>query len=386
MPDDEIRGLLHTLEEDRIPDPAFADHLYLRLTAVRRRPARRWPLVLLAAAALVALAGGAALGSGLLNVPTTAETTPTASASITSTPAPTPAPTRTESATPSAAASSSPERQTPVAAPTPYAQPQNVLPPGGLVAVRVDGLRIRQQPSAASESVATIRRGEILYLDDGHAGPGKTIPPVRAEGFDWYQVMFAAGHRDWPIMPARDDIVHGWVARGPASTPFIDLAAPRCPEGIELADLVTVTAYERVACLGGQQLSIVGTFGCPACDSLSYSGVWEPRWLAGYFTIQHMFALSWESYAATSKWPPFIILAWPPEQPRPPEDDLRGNVLRVTGHLSDARAADCTIASEVDGEQVVSDPEASEWYCRTLFVVEEWEIVGTDPDFDRDPS
>ena len=51
MHDDQIRGLLRTLEDDRTPDPDFADALYRRLHMVAgaRQPSRA-PFVLLAAA------------------------------------------------------------------------------------------------------------------------------------------------------------------------------------------------------------------------------------------------------------------------------------------------------------------------------------------------
>lgn len=223
-----------------------------------------------------------------------------------------------------------------------------------------------------------------MYVADGHAGPGATIPPVRADGLEWYHVTYAPGHHDWPIEPAKDDVVRGWVARGPAGDPYVELLAPRCPNVTDLSALQAITAYERVACVGDEPIGLIGTIGCPYCDSLSHPGTWEPGWLAGYFRLPDMFTASWEGFSATEAWPPFIILAWPPEQPKP-GDDIRGSTMRVTGHFADARSADCVIASDVDGEVVASDPEAAEWYCRTLFVVESWEILGTDPHFERDP-
>ena len=72
--------------------------------------------------------------------------------------------------------------------------------------------------------------------------------------------------------------------------------------------------------------------------------------------------------------------------PRPPDipelgAEQAGSVLRVTGHFNDARSTECVIASGEPGEEVPADDLAAEWYCRLGFVVESWEVVGTDPDW-----
>lgn len=71
MHDDQIRGLLRTLEDDREPDPTFAEALFPRLALLARGTApNRSYLVLVAAALLVAMLGAAiAIGSGLVRLP-----------------------------------------------------------------------------------------------------------------------------------------------------------------------------------------------------------------------------------------------------------------------------------------------------------------------------
>jgi Tol biopolymer transport system component len=179
MHDDQLRGLLRTLENDREPDPQFADALYGRLQFVARGERRaRGPMLLLAAALLALLAGGLALGSGLVPLPLVVETSatpePTGSAD------PTPAATEAPSATPAASLTPSPDA-TPTA-PTELA--------GETLFVDADGLRLRAGPSSDDAIVATLRRGQLL----GATGS--------VEG-DWIEVRIGPGS------------VQGWVSRGP---------------------------------------------------------------------------------------------------------------------------------------------------------------------------
>jgi hypothetical protein len=60
-------------------------------------------------------------------------------------------------------------------------------------------------------------------------------------------------------------------------------------------------------------------------------------------------------------------LAFPPE----------GSIVRVTGHFNDAAATTCVITGTADPV----DPEAAVLGCREAFVVDAFEITGTDPDF-----
>ena len=178
MHDDQIRSLLRTLEDDRTPDPAFADALYQRLfmAADDRRPSRA-PFVLLAAALLAALVAGLAVGSGLVRLPETLD--PSAS--------PQPSGSGVAVASPSATAPASASAQ-PSVAPDPTDVPDSVL------FAEADGLRIRSQPSESGEVLATIRRGQLL---------GATGERTDVDGASWYQVRIGPGD------------LEGWVAAGP---------------------------------------------------------------------------------------------------------------------------------------------------------------------------
>jgi len=185
MHDDQIRSLLRTLEDDRTPDPAFADALYRRLHMVaddRRRS--RTPFLLLAAALLTIVVAGIALGSGLLRLPETVD----ASGS------PQPSTSGVAVASPSATASAS-QKPAPSASVQPSLDPNAAVQPGSVLFAEADGLRIRSEPSESGGVVAaTIRRGQLMAA----TGARQTVGEM-----DWYEVRIGPG------------ALEGWVAAGP---------------------------------------------------------------------------------------------------------------------------------------------------------------------------
>ncbi len=160
MHDDQIRGLLRRLEDDREPDPAFADELFERVLLLARPAPRRLPFVLLAAAMLlVALAAGLVVGSGLVDLPV-----PSA-----------------EPTAPSDSASPAPSDGT--AAET-----------GSILFAAADGLQIRSEPRSSGDIVATLRAGQLMGVLDG---------PRETDGMTWYEVAIGPG------------TLQGWIANGP---------------------------------------------------------------------------------------------------------------------------------------------------------------------------
>jgi Tol biopolymer transport system component len=179
MHDDQIRGLLRTLEDDRTPDPAFADALYRRLHMAAGEPGRsRAPFVLLAAALLTILVAGLAVGSGLLRLPETVDASDS----------PQPSTSGLAVASPSA---SVPASQGPSASTEPSLDPEAI---GSILFAEADGLRIRSQPSESEDVLATLRRGQLM---------GATGQRADVDGTNWYQVRIGPGD------------LEGWVSAGP---------------------------------------------------------------------------------------------------------------------------------------------------------------------------
>ncbi|HET8778119.1 MAG TPA: hypothetical protein VFN76_10700, partial [Candidatus Limnocylindria bacterium] len=182
MHDDQIRGLLRTLEDDREPAPAFADALFDELSvAVRSRPGRRLPVVLLAAALVVALAASIAVGSGIVRLPWVvdldASPQPSASAVAVASPSPT-------SSLPASPESSA----------TPSVAPDPAFLSGRTLFAAADGLRLRSEASSDADIVATLRSGQLM---------GATGNQLNAEGMEWYEVRIGPGE------------TQGWAASGP---------------------------------------------------------------------------------------------------------------------------------------------------------------------------
>jgi hypothetical protein len=64
-----------------------------------------------------------------------------------------------------------------------------------------------------------------------------------------------------------------------------------------------------------------------------------------------------------------------------PESELEipaeGSTVRVTGHFSDPASTTCRIAIS---DLMAVDPMIAELRCRERFVVDAFEVIGTDPD------
>ena len=266
------------------------------------------------------------------------------------------------------------------AGPTPVvAAPEGILPPGSVVEVIADGLRIREEPSTSSAVLGSVAAGEVLYL----VSNPNVLGPKEAEGFDWYVVMHAPGWDGWPENPpgfgdgpSGDPRVSGWVAAGSASEAFLALAPVECPEGtVDIHTLYAMTPWARLACFGARQLTFEGTYGCGGCGGMA-PGTFAPEWLAHPLDAK----LIQPPYAEPHSVSELLVLRDPPEDPTLGEVEA-GSVLRVTGHFNDPRAADCAIAPGEPDTEEPADDLAAEWFCREQFVVESWEVLGTDPDF-----
>jgi len=278
-------------------------------------------------------------------------------------------------ASPGASAATSPDASAPATGVSP---PDGILPVGSLVEVISDGLRLREEPTTGGAEVATLPAGEVLYL----VGNANNLGPVQADGYSWYAGLYAPGYSDWPLNPpgssdgpSGDPRVSGWFAAGTTEEDYVELLPAGCPVSTDIDGLYAVTAWERLACLGGQQLTVEGTYGCGGCGGLA-PGTFDPPWLASPLNF-HLFTPPWAAL------PPVVeqmVLHVPPDLPELGSEQA-GSVLRVTGHFNDSRSADCVIAPGEPGEEVPADDLAAEWYCRLGFVVESWEVVGTDPDW-----
>ncbi len=181
-----------------------------------------------------------------------------------------------------AAASASASAAPAASAPAPVvAAPGGVIPPGSIVRVLTDGLRMREQPSTESTLVDNLPVDQLLLV--GYAAQRSDWGPISAEGFAWYPVIRLGELTDLPPLsdgPLVTTSAVGWVAAGDDTEAFIQLLDARCPpRPVSLATLEAMQPWEQLACFGPEQITLEGTFGCAGCAA-SVPGTFEPGWLA----------------------------------------------------------------------------------------------------------
>jgi hypothetical protein len=254
---------------------------------------------------------------------------------------------------------------------TPLPGPDDVLPVASRVQVLADGLRLREFPRLDGAVLTRIAAGEVVYVVDTG---GTQLPPTFDDGYAWYPVQFIPGYADWPADPPTDTAAFGYVAgHSTEGELLVELMEPRCPSSADIESLTRITAWERASCMGDQQLTLEGTYGCGVCDSLVYEGTWEPEWLASY--LNPMSPLSPVGQVQELGVEP-IVLAFPPAVGKP-DSGMSGSMMRMIGHFNDRLSADCVVGDESG----LSEDSAAEWYCRERFVVDQWEVTGADPDY-----
>jgi hypothetical protein len=321
------------------------------------RPARveqRPPWAMIVGVSLIALLAVVIILALLVSSPPTdASSSPTPSASpnptvsLSASPAATPQPTATEVAEPSA-----PEL------------PQGMLPPGAVITVSVDFVRIRSAPSLAARVVDRMVRGDAAYVENRiDAGP------VLADGFAWYRVAYAGGRDVWPfqdVFPGGYEI--GWMAAGDDTQPYVEPIKVTCPAApVTLSMLANeLTPWERLVCLGGKTVTLKGRYGCDGCGGVTPGAT--PEWLAD--------AAQAEVIAARGGLYPAVHFAVPPDADVPKVGDL----VRLTVLVDDPVAETCAYhpPSDTEGGAFDYDPAAVLLYCRELLVLESVTVIGHD--------
>jgi hypothetical protein len=164
------------------------------------------------------------------------------------------------------------------------------------------------------------------------------------------------------------------VAAGTAGESYLALAPAVCPIGeADITTLYALTPWERLACLGDRQITVEGTYGCGECGGEAL-GTFTPEWLAHPIDVDVLRPPLAQPVSVVEN----LVLRTPPELPQVLPEGA-GSILRVTGHFNDARSVDCVVAPGEPGQERVANDLAAEWYCREQFVVDAWEVIGTDP-------
>jgi hypothetical protein len=294
----------------------------------------RGGLLILASAAVLAACAAppAAVSQAPSNTPMA---TAMASASATAMPAP------SATAEPSA---------TPAPAPA-FEAPDDILPPWSTVVVVVDALQLRTDPGLSASVAGTASAGAAYQVS------GYEFGPVVVDGLDWYRLLTAG-----------DAVI--WAAAGSGADRYLEVLPADCGEPvIDLAALTRMTEWDRLACFGDRSLTIEGTYGCGQGCGGYYVGQYEPTWLA----YPPIYKLLWLDYPTSQA---FLEMRISPDSEL--QIPAEGSIVRVTGHFSDPVSPTCQMST---GDQQAVDPMTAELFCRERFVVDSFEVIGTNPEY-----
>jgi hypothetical protein len=342
-----------------------------RTTTTNPAAPRRRNALIIGGIVALAVVAGLLLAMVLGREPQTAAGDP--SPSQTPVLSPTPEPSETPAPDPTGEPSQDPEpTQDPAPTqdpgPTPVVEaPEDVLPPGSLVRVTVESIKLLTGPTTEAMLLDTAGLGELVVITSTYLSLG--FGPVEADGFVWYPVI-PLGTTELGEMPPRGEPTQAaWMAVGNGNESWVEPVAARCPEGDpDLETLEGMLEWERVACFGDRQLTIEGVFGCGGCGGM-VPGTFEPAWLASPISAAFL------SVEPQDRIGPFV-LRFAPGGPAVPGN---GSIVRVTGHFDDPRSSECVVAPGDPNQDV--HPTVQELHCRSQFVVDRLEVIGVDEDF-----
>jgi hypothetical protein len=237
------------------------------------------------------------------------------------------------------------------------------------VRVLVPELNVRERPTTSARRVRTLTPEHILWV---------MSLPFEADGYIWYSGVVVSATGELPPLPQplfAGDATAVWFAATKGSTAYVARVEPRCPAVVNLRNVAAMLPAERLACFDDRPIELGGTFGCAGC-SVEISGRYEPSWLA-YPRPD----LLWEGPMEGST----LRLRFRPSGPDLP---AQGSIIRVRGHFGDDAALQCSLATFYPWDRFADDPPLHEVaavvarrLCRQEFVVDSYEVTGTDPDF-----
>jgi hypothetical protein len=229
----------------------------------------------------------------------------------------------------------------PEIAPATSPGPPTRLEAGSLVEVLYPGVTLWRDRNH-NDSLSSMAHGRRLWIASG---------PVAAGGETWYRVR-------WQPTPTYDEIP-AWITDTFEGHAVVKAIGPHCPDAVhDVADLVAMTASERVLCFGDRELSL-GPVTFRVAPSKTSPAKGSPRWLASSARIA-MYGSQGPSGVDGA------LLVRPGEQLG--ELPVDGS-FDVIGHFDDPAARACARTwSSADGPVPETKAE-QELSCREQFVV-----------------
>jgi len=287
------------------------------------------------------------------------------------------APSAAQSVSPSASASTAPASiDSPPPSPSPEPSPPESAAPtepsvpvvdigsDSFARVVTNDLRVRSKPGVSDDSKKLeplLQSGDLLLVLDG---------PVRASGYDWYQVQPVESFN-----AANESSLFGWVAAaGKDGELWIRRAKIECPPlPTELSEIVSARWIDakvvEMMCFGDHNISFVARLVTPSewCGLVEWPAV-EPEWMGECTTApNYLVGLDDDEreLALHPAWSPDVDLSFAPEVEAPPED---WPMVLVSGRFDHPQAINCHSSGE-SPDTPVRDRALTVLSCRTQFVV-----------------
>lgn len=234
---------------------------------------------------------------------------------------------------------------TPATVPSPSATATVVtLAPDSIGEVVVSDLVVRSAPGVDPGTSAILdgrlRTGDRMIILRG---------PTPASGYDWYLVA-PLTRPDGSMGP------FGWVAAASREgDTWVEASPPACPATPDLASVLSLHPYERLACFRNDSMTLEASFG--GCGAGGGPWVWEPSWLM---------VIGGCSLALDADGEPSLLVRVPPGGTAFSDGSLPA---AVRGHFDDPAAAACSVTT-TDSTVPPPAPAEAVLMCRSQFVAE----------------
>ena len=254
--------------------------------------------------------------------------------------------------------------------------PAGLLPPASVARVVGRGLRVRaEQPGLAGHDLIlySLSVGDpVLVYPDAES----YLPPEKSsDGRGWYRVHVGGAS----INSYADGGIDGWVAEGENGLEWLALDPVTCFGPATLATLLAppgstdawTTAWERLACQGGEPLQLEGLIESRCFDAPDTSYTFLPEFLAAPTSSCWGLAADDVDTDGHLRSGLNLDLSYPADSGALPQ---RGDLVRVRGHFDDPASSTCTAKTSI-GQSLI-DPEFLVFYCCERFVVDELAVIG----------
>jgi hypothetical protein len=301
-------------------------------------------------------------------------TTPSPNPSVPDSSAPSAQPSTLTAASPA----TSPSSQSPETSPS--VRPAT-LRKDSIARVLVNDLLVRSAPGIQATSrklKPLLNRDHLVFVVDG---------PVRASGYDWYQVQSGYFHEY-----TEPDFPFGWVAAASrGGQPWLaqaDISCPPLPIELETVVAQTTTSHDGVgsyfglACYGGRKIMFTARYAAPELpcpEDLETQPVWavQPAMFAGCWSGNYLYYKTDDRPALGARADPKITL---PDLGVPNADRPETwPTVEVTGQFDYPRARQCRAIRNPYAAQPESVPERGAVIlgCRGTFVVTSIRRIGS---------